>query len=138
MIKILLIFLLINQFITVNSFENKFSKFFEFLKHLKPSALVNNIISSQNVTDMSDFYETDEQKNWFFNHLAKREELAKTVNKIYVIIALKKVFKFFLLMIFMFFLPVLNSNGPVYDEHALTDENSYDLTSFISKLSMCY
>lgn len=136
MLLILFIFSQFNTVQTFGNFQNKFSQIFEFFRHLKPSAFVNNLLTNQNVTNLSDFYETEEQKNWFLNHLAKREELAKAIKKIYIIISLKKVFKFFLLMVLMFFLPVLNSNEPVYNEN-LTDDYSYDLTNFISKFSMC-
>jgi hypothetical protein len=96
--------------------------------------MINNLlnIKNGNSSDTSDFYVNDEQKEWFLSHLAKREELARVVKTIYKVIAFKKFFKFFILMLLLFFLPVFNSKEPVYHEHALSDD-SYDLTNFISK-----
>lgn len=146
MIRFFLIFLIINEFISTpngnhHSFNprgltlDKLQDLFNFVSTLKPSMLVNNLlnIKSGNSSDTSDFYINEEQKEWFLSHLEKREELAKVVKIIYKVIAFKKFVKFFILMLLLFFLPVLNSNGPVYNEHALKDENSYDVTNFISE-----
>lgn len=135
MIRFFLILLIINESLVIHSFDknprSKFSAFMDFIKYLKPSSLVN-LFESDKSTNMTDFYVNEEQKEWFLNHLAKREELAKIVKKIYIIITFKKMFKFFLLMIILFFLPVFNSDGPVYDINAANDDSIYDVTSFLS------
>lgn len=145
MIRVLLILLILSEFIFTpigypqnfaprGATFDKYQAFLNFISTLKPSMLINNLLNNKsgNTTDTSDFYINEEQKEWFLKHLEKREELAKIIKIIYKVITFKKFFKFFILMVLLFFLPVFNSNEPVYDKYALSDD-SYDLTNFISE-----
>lgn len=114
-----------------NSHANIKTRILDVFESLKPSWLLNKIKGS-NEADMSDYYVTEEQKEWFYSHLAKREELAGVVKKIYKIITLKKVFKFMLIMILLFFLPVFHSNGPDYVNYHERN-GDYDIMSFFSE-----
>lgn len=113
----------IKDFIPVENMKQKYSSILNLL-----SVLTNPNITRYNFHEMIG----KDQQKFLLDQFATRNDLTRILKVIFKLITFKKITKFFIIIGFLFFLPVMNSHER-NSETILTERDDLDLYSFISK-----
>ncbi|CAG9804540.1 unnamed protein product [Chironomus riparius] len=113
----------IKDFIPVENMKQKYSSILNLL-----SVLTNPNITRHNFHEMIG----KDQQKFLLDQFATRNDLTRILKVIFKLITFKKITKFFIIIGFLFFLPVMNSHER-NSETILTERDDLDLYSFINK-----
>jgi hypothetical protein len=126
-ILILIILILSISFVESNDFNDKINTFMSALKLITPTSLIEKY-ENKNI----DYHN-------FINNLSTRKDLNRVMLTLLRIIVLKKMLKFLVIIIFLFFLPVLSNdaNGTIIKK---MDDGyqDFDITGFFSALNFYF
>lgn len=116
----------IKDFIPVENLKQKYSSFINLL-----SVLTNPNVTRHNFHEMI----SKDQQKFLLDQFASRNDLTRILKTIFKLITFKKITKFFIIIGFLFFLPVMNTHvrNP---ETIIKEGDDLDLYSYISKYSL--
>lgn len=118
----------IKNLISSNNNEGNFSNLLRFIKAISPKQ--QNFQSHQSFNEEE---ENNENQIWLMDRLASRKDLARILKTVYKMIAFKKIVKFFIILGFLFFIPVMNKNDISDTVVDLNNERDFDPFAYISE-----
>lgn len=74
-----------------------------------------------------------EKYQWFVDKIASRRDLARIMQTVLKIIVIKKIVKFFIIIMFLYFVPILTTYNGTTLEKNIDDDDQFNIFTFISK-----
>ncbi|KAG5681305.1 hypothetical protein PVAND_010754 [Polypedilum vanderplanki] len=114
--------------ISTKNNEGNLNNLLRFIKAISPKQNSD----SHNTILYDEKKEKDDDQVWLIDHLASRKHLVRILKTVYKIITFKKIVKFFTILGFLFFFPVMNKNNISKNVIDLNNDRDFDPFTYIN------